>query len=179
MSRAIPAPVPEQETVELLSHANGGGRRQWRQPLNHWTEVCSSAGHPSEAMPWIRDIRLAHSFGDLQTSQSITRRIYPHFETLDAKIATAFERILHSSNFKKKIPGRESLNSNFFEDGRRHEKKLTLRGQKRPNRDRCTSQSKRQWRHTTWRSKERGLQSADRQKKMFQRRLMQCQIRHG
>ena len=31
------------------------------------------------------------------------RRAHPHFETLDAKIATALTRIIQSSNFKKEI----------------------------------------------------------------------------
>ena len=55
-------------------------------------------------MPWIEEVEMATSDDDLKTSRSITGKIYPHFETHDARIATALQNIMQNSNFKKKGP---------------------------------------------------------------------------
>ena len=36
-------------------------------------------------MPWINEVEMAKSIDDLLTSQSSTRRVYPNFDTLDAR----------------------------------------------------------------------------------------------
>ena len=54
-------------------------------------------------MPWINEIELVKSVKDLKTSQSITGRVYPNFEALDARIATVLRRIANNLNFRKKI----------------------------------------------------------------------------
>ena len=74
--------------------------------FNSWkthfkTEVCSGSGHPLAPTPWLRELEQALSVDDLQTSFFITGTSYTDFETLDAKIATAFRRILPGSNFRK------------------------------------------------------------------------------
>ena len=54
-------------------------------------------------MLWIQGIELANSIEHLKTSQSITGRVCPYFETLDEKIATASKKIVQGSALKKKI----------------------------------------------------------------------------
>ena len=75
--------------------------------LNYWktnfkTEVCSSSGHPKEEISCITQDEMANSVGDLETSQSISGRVYHNFETFDARIATALMKIIQNANFKKK-----------------------------------------------------------------------------
>ena len=70
---------------------------------NFKTEVCSVSSHPAEAMPRIKEVEIATSVDDLKTSRLITGRIYPNFETLDARIATALKKIIQNSNFKRKV----------------------------------------------------------------------------
>ena len=66
-------------------------------------EVCSNSIHPNGAMPGIKQIVLATSVDDPKTSQSISEKIYPNFETLDAETATARRRIIINSNFNREI----------------------------------------------------------------------------
>ena len=54
-------------------------------------------------MPGIKQIVLATSVDDPKTSQSISGKIYPNFETLDAETATARRRIIINSNFNREI----------------------------------------------------------------------------
>ena len=64
---------------------------------------CSGWCHPNHAMPWIKEIELAKKGEYLRTSQSITERVYPKFEALDARFATGMRRIIKNSNFKEQI----------------------------------------------------------------------------
>ena len=43
-------------------------------------------------MLWIQENELSMSIDALQTSQSIIGRVYPDFEALDARIATALKK---------------------------------------------------------------------------------------
>ena len=71
---------------------------------NFKTGVRSGLGHPSEATPWNKKkFGKATSVDDLKTSRSICGRIYPNFETLHARIATAQKKISQMSNFKRKV----------------------------------------------------------------------------
>ena len=54
-------------------------------------------------MPRINEVEIATSVDDLKTSRLITGRIYPNFDTLDARIATALKKIIQISNFKRKV----------------------------------------------------------------------------
>ena len=49
---------------------------------------------------WIKEVE---SVDDLQSSRSIRGTQGPDFEVLDAKIASALNRIIHNTRFKKKI----------------------------------------------------------------------------
>ena len=54
-------------------------------------------------MQWIKEVELADSVDDLRSSLSIRSIPMPHFELLDARIASALNKIIHNSHFKRKI----------------------------------------------------------------------------
>ena len=82
---------------------------------NFKTEVCSVSSHPAEAVPRIKEVEMATSVDDLKTSRLITGRIYPNFETLDARIATALKKIIPEFKLQKK----SSLRGGESSKGRR------------------------------------------------------------
>ena len=67
------------------------------------TEVCTCSQFPTEAMLWIKEVEMVESVDDLKSSCSVTRTQGPDFEVLDEKIASALNRIIHNTRFKKKI----------------------------------------------------------------------------
>ena len=54
-------------------------------------------------MQWIKEVELADSVDDLRSSSSVRSIPMPDFEVLDARIASALNKIIHNSHFKKKI----------------------------------------------------------------------------
>ena len=54
-------------------------------------------------MLWIKEVEMAESMDDLMFSSSIRGISMPNFEVLDAKIASALNKIIHNSHFKKKV----------------------------------------------------------------------------
>ena len=67
------------------------------------TEVCTCSQFPTEAMQWIKEVELVDSVDDLRSSSSIRGILMPDFEVLDARIASALNKIIHNSHFKRKI----------------------------------------------------------------------------
>ena len=67
------------------------------------TEVCTCSQFPTEAMQWIKEVELADSVDDLRSSSSIRSIPMPDFGVLDARIASALNKIIHNSHFKRKI----------------------------------------------------------------------------
>ena len=67
------------------------------------TEVCTCSQFPTEAMQWIKEVELVDSVDDLKSSSSIRGISMPNFEVLDARIASALNKIIHSSHFKGRI----------------------------------------------------------------------------
>ena len=66
------------------------------------TEVCTCSQFPTEAMHWIKEVEMVDSVDDLMSSSSRRGIQMPNFEVLDARIASALNRIIHNSHFKKK-----------------------------------------------------------------------------
>ena len=67
------------------------------------TEVCTCSQFPTEAVHWMKEVEMVDSVDDLMSSSS-TRGIHmPNFEVLDARIASALNRIIHNSHFKRRI----------------------------------------------------------------------------
>ena len=65
------------------------------------TEVCTCSQFPTEAMQWIKEVEMVDSVDDLKSSvRSISM---PNFEVLDARIASALNKIIHNSHFKRRI----------------------------------------------------------------------------
>ena len=67
------------------------------------TEVCTCSQFPTEAMLWIKEVVMVDSVDDFMSSSSIRGIQMPNFEVLDARIASALNRIIHNSHFKRRI----------------------------------------------------------------------------
>ena len=67
------------------------------------TEVCTCSQYPTEALQWIKEVELVDSVDDLMSSSSLRGIQMPNFEVLDARIASALNRIIHNSHFKRRI----------------------------------------------------------------------------
>ena len=64
------------------------------------TEVCTCSQFPTEAMQWIKEVELVDSVDDLESSSSTRGISMPNFDVLDARIASALNKIIHNSQFK-------------------------------------------------------------------------------
>ena len=67
------------------------------------TEVCTCSQFPTEAMLWIKEVEMVESVDDIKTSLSVRGIRTPDFEVLDTKIASALNRIIQNTRFKKKV----------------------------------------------------------------------------
>ena len=65
-------------------------------------EVCTCSQFTTEAMQWIKEVEMADSVDDLKSSSSVRGIQMPEIEVLDARIASALNRIIHKSHFQKK-----------------------------------------------------------------------------
>ena len=65
--------------------------------------VCICSQFLTEAMHWIKEVEMVDSVDDLMSSSSIRGIQMPNFEVLDAKFASARNRIIHNSQFKSKV----------------------------------------------------------------------------
>ena len=54
-------------------------------------------------MLWIKEVEMVDSSDELNSSRSVCGKDFPNFEMLDAKIASALNKIIQNSQFKKKI----------------------------------------------------------------------------
>ena len=74
------------------------------------TQVTSCSDFLSDAMLWIKEVEVVHSLDELKSSRSVYGKDFPNFEMLDAKIASALNKIIQNSQFKKKgqLRGAES-----------------------------------------------------------------------
>ena len=74
-----------------------------RWKIRFKTEVCTCSQFPTEAMQWIKEVELVDSVDEFRCS-SYTRGIsMPNFEVLDARTASALNKIIHNSHFKRWI----------------------------------------------------------------------------
>ena len=67
------------------------------------TEVCICSQFPTKAMLWIKEVEMVDSVDDLKSSCSTAGKNFPNFEMLDAEIASALNKIIQNSQFKKKV----------------------------------------------------------------------------
>ena len=54
-------------------------------------------------MLWIKEVEMVESVDDLMSSSSVRGIQMPNFEELDARIASALNRIIHNTLFKRKV----------------------------------------------------------------------------
>ena len=54
-------------------------------------------------MQWIKEVELVDSVDELRSSSSTRGISMPNFEVLDARIASALNKIIHNSQFRKRI----------------------------------------------------------------------------
>ena len=54
-------------------------------------------------MLWIKKVEMVESVDDLKSSRSIRGTPGPNFELLDARIASALNKIIQNTRFKKKV----------------------------------------------------------------------------
>ena len=67
------------------------------------TEVCTCWQFPAEPMLWIKEVELVDSVDELRSSSSTRGISMPNFEVLDARIASALNKIIQNTRFKKKV----------------------------------------------------------------------------
>ena len=68
------------------------------------TQVSACSGSPSEAMLWIEEVEIVDSVDDFKSSRSIQGNThFPNFEMLCARIASALNKTIQNSYFKKKV----------------------------------------------------------------------------
>ena len=105
------------ETLQRIMEQTNNDCRFWistltsslhQQPFACWktrfkTEVCTCSQFPTEAMQWIKEVELVDSVDDLRSSSSTRGISMPIFEVLDARIASALNKIIHNSHFKRRI----------------------------------------------------------------------------
>ena len=72
----------------------------WR--IRFKTEVCTCSQFPTEAMQWIKEVEMVDSV-DSKSSSSTRGIQMPNFEVLDARIASALNKIIHNCHFKRRI----------------------------------------------------------------------------
>ena len=54
-------------------------------------------------MSWIKEVEMVDSLDDLKFSRSIAAKNFPKFKMLDAWTASALNKIIQNTHFKKKV----------------------------------------------------------------------------
>ena len=67
------------------------------------TEVCTCSQFPTEAMLWIKEVEMVESVDDLKSSLSVRGIRMPDFDVLDARIASALNRIIHLTSKERSV----------------------------------------------------------------------------
>ena len=65
--------------------------------------MTACSGFPSEAVLWTTEVEMVDSLEELKPSRSVAGKNFPNFEMLDAKIASALNKTIQNSQFKKKV----------------------------------------------------------------------------
>ena len=67
------------------------------------TKFCDCSQFLTEAMQWIRKVEMFDSVDDSKFLSATRGISMPNFEVLDARIASALNKLIHNSHFKRKI----------------------------------------------------------------------------
>ena len=74
---------------------------KWNIRFKNQVTTCSD--YRSEAILWIKEVEKVDSLEEFKSSRSIAGKNFPNFEMLDARIASALNKIIRNSQFKKKV----------------------------------------------------------------------------
>ena len=66
-------------------------------------QVSSCSDFPTEAMLWIKEVEMVDSVDELKSSRSMKGQDFQNFEMLDARIASALNKIIQNSHCKKEV----------------------------------------------------------------------------
>ena len=72
----------------------------WKIRFKNQATTCSD--FPLEAMLWIKEVEMFESLEELKSSRSFFGENFPNFEMLDAEIASALNKIIQNSHFKRR-----------------------------------------------------------------------------
>ena len=73
----------------------------WKIRFKNQATTCSV--FPPEAMLWINEVEMVDSLEGLKFSRSVSGKNFQNFEMLDAKIASALNKVIQISQFKQKV----------------------------------------------------------------------------
>ena len=65
--------------------------------------MCTCSQFPTEAVLWIKEVEMVESVDDLKSLCSVRGIRMPDFEVLDARIASALNRTIHNSHFRRGV----------------------------------------------------------------------------
>ena len=91
----------------------------WKIRFKNQVTTCSD--FPSDAVLWIKEVEMVDSLDELKSSRSVSGKDFPNFEMLDAKIASALNKIIriHSSRRRSASRSRKpKKRTGFFEEYR-------------------------------------------------------------
>ena len=90
----------------------------WKIRVKNQVTTCSN--FPLDAMLWIKEVEMVDSLEELKSSRTVFGKNFPNFEMLDAKIASALNKIIQNSQFKKKVSRsrKPKKRTGFFEEDR-------------------------------------------------------------
>ena len=66
-------------------------------------KVCTCSQFPAEVVQWIKEVELVDSVDEFRTSSSTRGLSMPNIEVLDARIASALNKIIHNSQFERRV----------------------------------------------------------------------------
>ena len=66
-------------------------------------QVTTFSDFPSDNMLWINEVEMGDSLDESKSSRSVAGKNFPNFQMLDAKIASALNKIIQNAHFKKKV----------------------------------------------------------------------------
>ena len=108
MSSSIPVGIPQnpmdgQQMSELQfdKFPSPPSFLCWKIRFKNQVTTCSH--FPPDTMLWSNEVEMVDSLDELKSSRSVAGKNFPNFEMLDAKIASALNKIIQNSHFKKKV----------------------------------------------------------------------------
>ena len=75
----------------------------WLWKMRFKIQVTTCSDFPSDATLWMKEVEMVDSFDELKSSRSACGKFSKIFDMLDAKVASALKKIIHNSQFKKKV----------------------------------------------------------------------------